>query len=293
MMNDKGHWRITQGGMFSTLQDAGRFHQAHLGLPPSGALDRPAMRRANRMVNNPADAAVIEITLTGLSFQTTVECSIAVSGACFELQVNQNRVSDQQTIHLNPGDHFSMGQLLSGARAYLAVAGGFDVPLYFGSHSTYSRAQLGGFQGRAFEKGDRLALKRPHKTNSQQQATWQRPKKTPRHIIRALPGPEYPYFSDQVHRIIWSQAVQVGTDSDRMGLRITTSQPLLSETTITSAGLIPGTLQVTPSGAGIISLNDGPCTGGYPRLLQVVPEHIHLLAQIKPNERIHWFRNQA
>lgn len=293
MNKNTHHWLITQGGLFSTLQDLGRFHQAHWGLPPSGALDRPAMERANRMVGNPLDAAVIEITLTGLSFDTQTACSIALSGACFELTVNGQPVNDQETIHLQAGDQFSMGRLIAGSRAYLAVAGGFDVPFVLDSQSTYTRAKLGGHQGRMLEAGDGLMLKKPHTSNTQHQAQWHRPAKTNRHIIRALPGPEYAFFSDQVHRLIWSQPCQVSADSDRMGLRINPKHPLLNEATITSAGLIPGTLQVTPSGAGIISLNDGPCTGGYPRLLQVLPEHLHLLAQIKPHDVIHWFRHTA
>ena len=105
------HWRIIKPGLSSTFQDTGRFNFAHMGVPVSGALDLPAAQYANKLLANDLKEAVIEITLTGMSFETTCDCSIAVTGAVFTCQVNDMDVDHGQTINLKKGDVFNDDQI--------------------------------------------------------------------------------------------------------------------------------------------------------------------------------------
>ena len=170
------YWRIITPGLSSTFQDAGRFNQAHLGIPVSGALDLPAAQWVNRLLGNDINQAVIEITLTGLSFETNCDCSIAITGAVFVCSINNQTIDHEQTIILKAGDVFAMTKIKSGARAYLAVAGGFNIPQVLGSYSTLSSAQMGGFHGRSLQAGDEIKLNKPHSTPTRSIAVWKRPK---------------------------------------------------------------------------------------------------------------------
>ncbi len=286
------YWRIITPGLFSTFQDAGRFNQAHLGIPISGVLDLPAAQWANRLLGNDIHEAVIEITLTGLSFQTNCDCSIAITGAVFVCSINNKTIDHEQTINLKTGDVFSMSKIKSGARAYLAVAGGFTLPQVLGSYSTLSSAQMGGFHGRALQAGDEIKLNKPHTTPTRSIAVWKRPKGQSIHVIRALPGPEYDLFDGFSQQSVWQQAFVVTNDCDRMGMRLHNDHELHALKTISSAGVVPGSLQVTPDGDSIMTLNDGQVTGGYPRILAVLPDQLPLLAQALPNDQLFFHRHR-
>ncbi|WP_154223778.1 biotin-dependent carboxyltransferase family protein [Marinicella rhabdoformis] len=290
-------WRIIKPGLSSTFQDAGRFNLAHIGIPVSGALDLPAAHYANKLLANDLNDAVIEITMTGISFETACDCSIAITGAVFCCQINDRHVDHQQTLNLKAGDVFSMHKRHSGVRAYLAVAGGFDLPMTLGSTSTLVSAKLGGYQGRSLQANDVIVLNNPYHSPSRSVADWKRPKVHSKvtsaqaiHVIRAQPGPEYDLFDSYSQQSLWQQAFEVTQDCDRMGMRLHNEYQLKAIKTISSSGIVPGSLQVTPDGDSIMTLNDGQVTGGYPRILVVLPDQISLLAQAQPGDALYFFR---
>lgn len=285
-------WHIIKPGLSSTFQDAGRYNLAHLGIPVSGALDLPAAQYANRLLGNDINKAVIEITLTGLSFETECDCSIAITGAVFSCMRNGQIVDHEQTINLKTGDVFVMKQRLTGARAYLAVAGGFKIPQVLASQSTLVSAKLGGFQGRALKAADVIQLNQPQATPLRSIASWKRPKSQNIHVVRALAGPEYDLFDTYSQESVWQQAFEVTADCDRMGMRLHNKHDLHAMKTIASSGVIPGSLQVTPNGDSIMTLNDGQVTGGYPRILVVLPCQLPTLAQALPNDRLFFYRHR-
>jgi antagonist of KipI len=282
---------IKQAGFFTTIQDAGRWHQAHLGFPVSGFMDAPSARLANHMVGNPAEAALLEVTWSGVSFTVDQACQLAVAGAEFSCCRNDRPVDSDRVISLAAGDHFQLEQLKSGVRAYLAIAGSIEVPQVLGSKSTLTLAGVGGFRGRALRAGDVIpvAVKRPQLIRHKPE--WKRHRPQSIHVIRAMPGPEFNTFSDATIRQAFGQPYQLTHQASRQGFRLS-AKPLDSPDTgrMISSGLVPGSLQVTPDGQTILAMQDAQTTGGYPRLLVVNQDELHKLAQIRPGEEIYFFR---
>ena len=147
---------VEDAGLLTTLQDLGRWGYQRYGVPVSGAMDADAHRRANRLVGNRPQAATLEVTLIGpvLRFETAMR--IGVSGAAFDLRLDDWAVSTETVIHASRGQTLAFGRRTAGARAYLAAAGGFAVPPVLGSRSTHLGSAMGGLEGRALRAGDRL-----------------------------------------------------------------------------------------------------------------------------------------
>jgi biotin-dependent carboxylase-like uncharacterized protein len=282
---------ILKAGFMTTIQDAGRFHQAHLGFPVSGCMDAPAAWLANRMVGNPRDAAVLEITWSGLTLTVDQNCQMALAGAEFSCLRNGKQVNTDQVIPLIAGDTLQLDQLISGVRAYLAIAGELDVPEVLGSKSTLTLAGVGGFHGRALRDGDQLSVVTRVPGLTRQKPLWKKHRPQSIHVIRAMPGPEFNTFSDATIRQAFSQPYQLTHQASRQGFRLTAralDNP--DHGGMVSTGLVPGSLQVTPDGQTILAMQDAQTTGGYPRILVVNQEELHKLAQIRPGEDIYFFR---
>jgi len=284
---------ILNPGLFSTFQDMGRPGYAHLGIPVSGVMDVPSAKLANQMVANDFHEAVLELTYTGVSLQSSEACTIAVCGAEFECFVNEQAVSQDKSIDLLPEDVFRMGRMKTGARAYLSVAGGYELEKTLGSYSTLSLAELGGYQGRALRKGDCIDLRRAQHTPSKSKYDWQKVKGKSTHIVHARPGPEYDWFSPESQQLAFSLGFKITDQSDRMGYRLQTEPiTVLNKTTMLSTGLMPGSLQITPDGQSILSMRDAQTTGGYPRILVVNQHDLSVLAQARPGDEIYYFRSK-
>ncbi|MDJ1434520.1 biotin-dependent carboxyltransferase family protein [Halostagnicola sp. A-GB9-2] len=149
---------IHEGGISSTVQDLGRSGNYHIGMPPSGAMDSYAHTVANYLVGNEADAATIEMTYQGITATVREDAVIAVTGADMSPSVNGDPIGMWETVAVEAGDELAISFATDGARAYLAVAGGIDVPNVMGSQSTYTLVGIGGHEGRGLEDGDRLAI---------------------------------------------------------------------------------------------------------------------------------------
>nr|WP_255590390.1 biotin-dependent carboxyltransferase family protein [Marinicella sp. NBU2979] len=283
---------ITQAGSMTTVQDAGRLGMAHWGMPPSGFMDVPAARMANRLVGNDPDEGLLEVTWSGLGLRTEAACSVAVAGAEFSCTVNGQAVDTNRTIHLQAGDQFRMEHLLVGVRAYVAIGGGLDLPTIGGSVSTLVVAGLGGLAGRALQVGDELPLRQTGLRATRHKPPWLVLKEQTIHVVRAMPGPEVNLFEPAVVSQAFGQPFQLTQDHNRQGFRLQ-AEPLRypDQLHLSSSGLVPGSLQVTPDGQGILSMQDGQTTGGYPRMLVVHRDELHKLAQIRPGQDLYFFRS--
>jgi biotin-dependent carboxylase-like uncharacterized protein len=149
---------VVKPGLSTTVQDAGRTGYYHLGIPPSGALDQYSLRAANLLVGNPAGAAALEVVYMGPELAFTADAVVAVAGASMVPKVNGEERPPWESFAVSAGDVLSFAYLTAGARAYVAVAGGIDVPEVLGSRSTYALGALGGFSGRPLAAGDRLPV---------------------------------------------------------------------------------------------------------------------------------------
>ncbi len=152
--------RVHDGGVRTTVQDAGRFGLYHLGMPPSGALDDYSFRAANLLVGNDEGAAVLEATFSGPTLEFEQDAVIAVTGADLPLKLDGEEQPGWTSLAVKAGQVLSFDFLRAGARAYIAVAGGIDVPVVFGSRSTYTLCVIGGLEGRAHQRGRRAAGRR-------------------------------------------------------------------------------------------------------------------------------------
>ncbi|SFT00607.1 5-oxoprolinase subunit C family protein [Halostagnicola kamekurae] len=149
---------IRDGGISSTIQDRGRSGNYHIGMPPSGAMDPYAHSVANFLVGNDADAATIEMTYQGITATFREDAVVAITGADMSPSLDGEPIGMWETVAVEAGDELEVAFATDGARAYLAVAGGIDVPEVMGSRSTYTLVGIGGHEGRGLEKGDRLEI---------------------------------------------------------------------------------------------------------------------------------------
>ena len=153
-----GTIEVRKPGLSTTVQDTGRTGYYDLGIPPSGGLDQYSLRAANMLVGNPEDAAVLEIVYLGPELVFTRDAVVAVAGAVMTPKVDGEERPQWESFAVAAGQVLSFGYLAGGARAYLAVSGGVDVPVVLGSRSTYGLGALGGFSGRPLAAGDVLPV---------------------------------------------------------------------------------------------------------------------------------------
>jgi len=283
---------ILDPGVLTTVQDAGRVGWGRYGIPPSGPMDAAAFVAANRLVGNPAGAAALEVTLTGPVLRAWGDCLVAVSGAEFELWAGNLAVPAWHAVYLRSGYTLRFGKRLNGARAYLAVAGGIDVPLYLGSRSTYLKGGFGGLEGRALRAGDRLPLgvsTHAH-PSSGAGARWPVPARmatlgTP--TLRVVLGPQEDHFSAETIDRFLGNRYEVTAAADRMGIRLQGARlDHAGETGIVSDGIVTGSIQIPPDGTPIVMMVDHQTTGGYPKIATVIQADLPLLAQRLPGDEV-------
>ncbi len=281
---------VLDGGFLTTVQDLGRFGYQRYGVPTSGALDLFSLRAANRLVGNPDDAAGIEMTLAGPRLRFVAPATIALTGAEFGARVDDRPVARWQSTFVEPGATLSFSVPQDGLRAYLAIAGGIDVPRVLGSRSTYTRSKLGGWEGRALRAGDILAAggERPALPGGTLHLPLAgRPAYGHVHALRVVLGPQDDCFTPEGIRTFLSSAYTVTPQSDRMGYRF--SGPTIQHARgadIVSDGTPFGAVQVAGDGVPIVLLADRGTAGGYAKIATVIGPDISRLAQASPGDTV-------
>ncbi|RNI30152.1 biotin-dependent carboxyltransferase family protein [Rufibacter immobilis] len=296
--------KITKPGLLTTLQDLGRYGYQKQGMVVSGTMDKFALRLANLLVGNPENAAALEISLMGPKVVFQEDQVLALTGANLSPRLNGKAVPMNRPVYVKKGTVLEFGPPVQGSWAYLAVAGGFEVPLVMGSAATYGRAGLGGWQGRALQKNDVLPFRNqlteqvrqwPQKCPPEKAflvANWSvSPQILPTYqenpTVRVLPGPEYDLFTSDSKAAFWQTDFHISTASDRMGYR--TEGPVLrlnQPVELLSGAVTFGTVQVPSSGNPIILMAEHQTTGGYPRIGQVITADLPVLAQARPGSRL-------
>ena len=279
---------IEAPGLLTTIQDRGRWGSQDLGVPVAGPMDEVSHRFANLLVGNPPDRAALEITLVGPSLAFLAETTFAVTGACFELQLDASAISMGRAYCAARGSRLVFGRRGAGARAYLAVAGGIDVPPVLGSRSTDLAGGLGGLGGRPIRAGDRLVVGRASGAPPSAGAPpvpFALPDGGAR--VRVLPGPERDRTAPGALELFTSARFTIGTDSNRMGYRLNGPAIELADATPLLSGPTPvGTVQVPPSGQPILLMADRQTTGGYVRIATVISADLSVAGQLGPGDWI-------
>ena len=300
---------IDQPGMFSLVQDLGRYGWQRFGVPANGAMDERAHRIANALVGNDEDAATLECTLTGPTLRFARNTLIALSGADMVVTADGKRVPFNRAVMLRRGVVLAFGECRRGTRAYLAVRGGIDTDPVMGSRSTHVRGAYGGVEGRALRRGDRVPVSTPQEDQllldrmlvqsgmpfveagavdlpavAQNNAVDSATESSP---IRFMRGPQWRKFSLAARQAFVRQPFVISTQSDRMGYRLEGPELALKQPLeMISEACDFGTVQVPPSGSPIVLMADRQSAGGYPKIAYVISTDLPLLAQAAPGDSL-------
>jgi len=279
--------RVHEPGLFTTIQDTGRLHAIASGVPPGGAMDRFAHSAANLIVGNDRSAATLECTLTGPGLLVEAPCLVAVTGADFDLRVNGAPAPAWIAISLRAGDELAFAGRRSGARAYLAVAGGVLGDRWLGSMSTNVMAARGGMHGRPLATGDVIAAGQSAMAavTGRGLARQLRPRYD-EHTLHLVAGPHISRLGADARAALFSSAFVVSPDSNRMGYRLEGPGLETSGEELLSFGLVAGALQLPSSGQPILLMADHQTAGGYPVVATVVSASMAVAAQLAPGDEV-------
>ncbi|SFA74983.1 biotin-dependent carboxylase uncharacterized domain-containing protein [Amycolatopsis marina] len=275
---------ILDPGPSALIQDLGRPGHAHLGVPPSGALDQPALRLANRLVGNPEGAAGVEALLGGLRLRADVSCTVAVTGPSVPVLIDGREVGSHVALHLRPAQTLVLGTPAAGLRCYLAVSGGIAASAELGSRST---DVLSGIGPPPLEAGDLLVLGTD--TGVPTGADTLAPP-IPRAdlTVPVLLGPRDDWFTGPAAALATTWTVT--SESNRVGLRLDGTAlrraPERTDAELPSEGILTGAIQVPPSGLPVVFLADHPTTGGYPVVAVAHPDALPALGQARPGTSV-------
>ncbi|MCH2034742.1 MAG: biotin-dependent carboxyltransferase family protein [Tenacibaculum sp.] len=276
--------KVISPGISTTIQDEGRSGFAHYGVPTSGAMDARSYQLANAILNNEHNSAVLEITYGNAKFEFLVDHEICISGANFTPQINNKEISLNKRIFVSKGDQLTFGNRIYGLRIYLAVKGGIHSEVKLKSRSMYK----GITETSKLSKGDIISTV---SLNEKLEDTYTKFKIDEEHftssIIKCFKGPEFDLLSRKQQEKLHNTTFSISSMNSRMGymLREKVENNLPS---ILSSGVLPGTVQLTPSGELIILMRDCQVTGGYPRILQLTEEAINRLAQKTTNDLVNF-----
>lgn len=290
---------IVKPGLATTVQDLGRPGYYHLGIPLSGGMDRLALAAANLLVGNDEGDAVLEVVFLGPEIRFTEDAVVAITGADMPPRIDGVEQPTWTTLTIKADQVLSFGFLKAGARAYIAVAGGIDVPVVLGSRSTYPLGALGGHGGRALKAGDRLdlgAAKRAVKAATSIAADLRR-RPDVDSVLRVLPGLYWHRITAEAGKHFFEDTWKVAPEADRIGYRFRGGRPLdfVPREPPFGAGSDPsnivdscypyGSIQVPGGTEPIVLHRDAVSGGGYFMIGTVISADMDLIGQLQPNQK--------
>ena len=290
MAEEPARITVVKPGWLTTVQDMGRYGYQQYGMPVSGPMDRRSHVIANRLVGNRDQEAALEITLKGPELLFETAAVVAVTGADLSPSIDSVPLPLWTSVPVRAGSRLTFGSRRSGARCYLAIAGGIDVPVVLGSRSTHVSSRTGGLNGRALAPGDCLMGGKPDRqraTIGRALPERLRPRDSTRATLRILPGPQHSSFAPQAFDGLIANPYRLSSQSDRMGYRL--EGPRLARVRAEariSDGTALGAIQVPPDGQPILLMADRHTTGGYPIIAVVISADLHLAGQLLPGETV-------
>jgi biotin-dependent carboxylase-like uncharacterized protein len=288
--------KVLKPGLATTVQDLGRPGYYNIGIPLSGGMDRFATRAANLLVGNDEGSAVLEATFMGPELEFTSDATVAVTGAELPPKVDGNQREGWTSFAVKKGQVLSFDFLKKGARAYIAVSGGIDVPVVLGSRSTYALGALGGFKGRKLEAGDELPVGngKGAKDGRTVAANLRRMPGNPVEL-RMVPGLYWHRITDSAGKNFFADTWKVAPEADRIGYRFKGGKPLefVPRTPPFGAGSDPsnivdacypyGSIQIPGGSEPIVLHRDAVSGGGYFMVGTVISADMDLIGQLQPH----------
>lgn len=285
--------KFTRPGVFTTIQDLGRYGYRANGIGPGGAMDTFAASVANLLVGNNEKLPVLEMHFPAPEIFFEEDAVVSITGGNFSGYIDAEPMPSWTPVFIKKSSSLSFKKFVSGARGYLAIQGGIKCDNWLGSFSTHTKIKKGGYQGRPLLKNDVLplnstALGFPIKTfpnlsgliSAVYQSTYN---------IRCIGGPEWDLVDDRSKAVFSQLPFSITAQSDRMGYRLKGPELSLCETVeLISSPVDYGTIQLIPSGQLIILMADHQTTGGYPRIAQVINADLPRLAQSPVHSELHF-----
>ncbi|WP_075178575.1 biotin-dependent carboxyltransferase family protein [Neptunomonas phycophila] len=289
--------KVVKPGLATSIQDTGREGFYHLGIPPSGALDQYSMKMANLLVNNNEGDAVFECALLGPELIFECNSIVAVCGARMQPKLDGEPMPLDTAFSVKQGQTLSFNYPTAGARAYLAISGGVDVPVTLGSRSTYTLGSLGGFKGRRLEAGDTIAIGTPVKPAIEGKSVPQTllPSLAKEVSLRMIPGMYIHRLVDAAVEQFYEDTWTVGSEADRIGYRFKDGHPMQfvereqpfgagsDPSNIVDACYPIGSIQIPAGKEPIVLHRDAVSGGGYATIGTVISADLDLIGQMQPN----------
>lgn len=291
--------KVVKPGLSTTVQDLGRPGYYHIGIPISGGMDRLALRSANLLVGNPEDAAVLEASFMGPELEFATDATVAVTGAELPPRVDGDERPTWTSFRVRAGQTLSFGHLKSGARAYIAISGGVDVPVVLGSRSTYALGALGGFEGRKLAAGDLLPIgSRRGAAEGRSVSPTLRRGPAASAQLRMMPGLYWHRITAAAGKQFFADTWKVAPEADRIGYRfrgghslefVPREQPFgagSDPSNIVDACYPYGSVQVPGGTEPIVLHRDAVSGGGYFMIGTVISADLDLIGQLQPHASV-------
>lgn len=281
------HVVVLRPGLLTTVQDLGRWGHQASGVPVAGPMDTFSHRLANILVGNPVSAATLEITLIGPELEFERGTMIAMTGADFDVTCSGRPVAIGTSAWVDAGTRLQVGRRRAGARAYLAVAGGFQTPAVLGSRATHLVSGMGGVDGRALVAHDLIPIAGDILRPPARRASGLTLPSAGRARLRVLPGPQADWFAPETLKALAGTSFRISPRSNRMGyrlegprlVRVRSDEPI-------SEPLAFGAIQVPAAGEPILLMADRQTAGGYPKIGSVIAADLPLAGQLAPGDFI-------
>lgn len=266
--------KVLSAGLYTTVQDFGRYGFREYGVPYSGVMDRYASTVANALVGNPKESPVMEITMTGPTLEFFSPTIICISGADMSPTLNNTPIRNHKAIAIKQGDILRFGKLKEGYRSYLAVKGGFQTEMVMDSYSMYQNIT----SRFLIRKGDEISMASKGIVTKINAVLRVSTSYLTEPHLEVFKGPEFDLLSEDQKKALLANTFTISKNNNRMAYQLKESLPNTLEPIITSP-VLPGTIQLTPAGTLIVLMRDAQTTGGYPRVLQLKAEAINVLSQ--------------
>lgn len=285
-----GQVKIIKPGLLTTVQDLGRYGYQQYGVTVSGVMDNVSARLANILVGNDEGEGLLEITMLGPEIEFLEDMVIAITGGELLPALNNNVVAMGKSLLVKKGDKLAFKGVKSGCRSYIAFSGGIEVPVLMGSKATFTRGNIGGYEGRALKAGDTLTIGTPKESLSSLAG-----KEIHENLyeykhtieLRVVLGPQEKAFTEKGLQTFFANQYSVTNECDRMGYRLEGERIEHKDGgDIISDGISMGAIQVPSHGSPIIMMADRQTTGGYTKIGNVITVDLPKVAQAKPGDKI-------
>ena len=279
-------FKVIKSGVFTTLQDKGRFSFSHLGVTNSGVMDEYAALAANKLLENDLNTNVLEIAFPNLELESNANTIISITGAFCEFFINDKLKNNWQSHEIKKNDIIKVGKILQGQRVYIAVKNGFDIEKEFGSNSTTIKESLGGISGTLIKKGDILPFKEYlgflfRRWHEKYLPTYEKEL-----VLRVLLSYQEYSFKKEEKEKFFNSIYTINSDFNRMACKLEGECILSSLDGIISEAISFGSIQIPKNGKPIILLKERQTIGGYPKIGSVLSIDCFKLAQMKIGSKI-------